>query len=149
MALIYKFKKENLETGFAVRPKICVKLTGPGGSLKIFALIDSGSDVTVLPEGIARFLGMDMEGSHTKLQAYRECNDAVISKASITFLGRRDSSEILSNVPVLVSLCQKEVSDFTEDEVVLGVEGVFDEFEITFKKRANRIILKRVSKSNF
>ena len=150
MTLIYKFKKEKLETGFAVRPKICIKLTGPGGSLKIFALIDSGSDVTVLPEGIARFLGMDMKGNHTKLQAYRECNDAIISKAIITFLGRRDGSEILSNVPILVSLCPKEAPDFVEeDEVVLGIEGVFDEFEINFKKRANRIILKRVSKTKF
>ncbi len=149
MTLIYKFKKENLERGIAARPKIYVRLTGPGGSLKVIALIDSGSDATVIPEGIARFLGLDMSGEKTKLQAYRESNDVVISKANIIFLGRRGSSENLNNVPVLISLKPDNLTDGfeEEDEMVLGVEKIFDEFEITFKKAHNKIILKRVGKT--
>ena len=149
MPLIYKFKKEKLEVGFAVRPKICVSLSGPGGSLKVIALIDSGSDGTVIPEGIANFLGLDMKGKHTTLQAYRECNEAIISKVNVSFVGRRGSSEVLNNVPVLISLCPKNPSeDFVEEnEMVLGVERIFDEFEITFKKTANKIILRRTSKA--
>ncbi len=149
MTLIYKFKKEKLEGGIAARPKIHVRLTGPNGSLKIVALIDSGSDVTVIPEGIARFLGLDMNGEKTKLQAYRESNDVVISKANIIFLGRRGISENLNNVPVLISLKPDNLTDDfeEEDEMVLGVEKIFDEFEITFKKAHNKIILKRISKT--
>lgn len=32
-----------------------------------------------------------------------------------------------------------------ESDIVLGVEGIFDSFDITFKKTNNKIIMKKVS----
>ena len=52
MVLKYKFKKEKLDNGsFVSRPKIPIEISGPNGSLIILALIDTGCDITIIPEG--------------------------------------------------------------------------------------------------
>jgi hypothetical protein len=147
MALIYKFKKEKLENGrYTVRPRVPVVLSGPKDSIPVFALVDTGCDRTVIPEAIAKALGLDMGGGRTELVAYRERCEVIESKASITFLGRVERESVrLNNIPVLISL-EKEGCK-PEEDVVLGIDGIFDEFEITFKKAANRIIMKRVTKT--
>ncbi|MCK4589356.1 MAG: hypothetical protein KAT77_02860 [Nanoarchaeota archaeon] len=146
MVLTYRFKKEKLENGrYAVRPRILVVLKGKNSSIEIPALIDSGCDTTVIPEGIAKATGIDMEGEKGKLFAFRESSEVISSKANFTFLGKlpRDSVNV-DHIPVLITLSKKRVEE--EGEIVLGVEGVFDIFDITFKKSQNKIILKKSSK---
>lgn len=54
VALFYKFKKEKLDSGnIVVRPRILVEFIGEKNSITVTALIDSGCDVTVIPEGLA------------------------------------------------------------------------------------------------
>lgn len=146
MTLIYKFKKEKLESGgYVIRPRILVELIGSKGSVIVPALIDSGCDTTVIPEGIARGIGLSIEGDKHKLYAYRECNDVVESSVNINFLGKEYRQSVtLSNLRILVALSKESVKE--EEDIVLGIEGVFDAFEIIFKKSQNRIIFKPVSK---
>lgn len=149
MTLIYKFKKEKLESGlYATRPRILVELRGSHGSIVIPALIDSGCDMTVVPEGIAEAIGLTMEGDKHRLYGYRESTEALQSKATITFLGKEQrQSVILTDVPVLIALREEGVEE--EQDITLGVEGIFDHFEITFRKTDNRIVLKRANKKLF
>lgn len=144
MSLIYRFKKEKLKDGkYAVRPRILVVLSGKNTSIEVPALIDSGCDTTVIPEGIAKAIGLDMSGEKNKLYAYRESSDVIESSANITFLGKANRQSVrLSNVPVLVTLSKKGFED--ESDIILGVNGIFDAFDITFKKSQNKIILKKV-----
>ena len=68
MVLIYRFKKERLESGvYATRPRILVELGSEKSSIIVPALIDTGCDVTVIPEGIAKAIGLDMKGQKNKL----------------------------------------------------------------------------------
>lgn len=145
MSLIYKFKKEKLKNGIYVsRPKILVRLHGKEMSIDVPALIDSGCDTTVIPEGIAKAIGLKIEGKKDRIYAYRESNEVICNKIDITFLGRAERESIKLTVPILISLSKEGFED--EEDIVLGVDGIFDAFDITFKKFQNKIILKRVTK---
>lgn len=138
MVLTYKFKKEKLESGEIVsRPRILVILKGKDMSIEVPALIDSGCDTTVIPEGIAKSIGLDMGGDKNKIYAYRESTDVINSKANITFMGKETRQDITVNIPTLITLSKEE----DEVEIILGVNGVFDNFDITFKKSQNKIFL--------
>lgn len=143
MSLVYKFKKEKLIDGrYASRPRILVVLKGKIVSIEVPALIDSGCDTTVIPESIARAIGLDMGGDKTKIYAYRESSDVIESKANITFLGKANRESVKITVPVLIALSKKGFED--EEDITLGVNGIFDAFNITFKKANNKIIFKKV-----
>jgi hypothetical protein len=146
MSLIYKFKKEKLVDGnYAVRPRIFVVLAGRNTSIEIPALIDTGCDTTVIPEGIARAVGLDMSGNKNKIFAYRESSDVIESFANITFLGKADRlSVVLPRVPVLIALSKQGVED--EADITLGINGIFDAFDIAFKKSQNQIVMKKANR---
>lgn len=147
MTLFYKFKKEELENGgFVSRPRILVTLHGKDSSIEVTALIDSGCDITVVPESLARALGLDMKGKKDNLFAFRESSKVTCSKVNITFLGKLKRQYVtLKNVPILIT----ESKDGEEDEegIVLGVQAIFDNFDIHFKKARNEIIMKKVGAS--
>lgn len=142
MSLIYKFKKEKVNGRYILRPKIFIVLSGKNMSIRVVSLIDSGSDVTVIPYGIAEAIGLQMDGERDKLYAFREYSEIINSSASITFLGRVDRQSIkMNNVPVLITLPREGIVE--EEDVILGLSGIFDAFDITFKKSKNKIILKK------
>lgn len=147
MALAYRFKKIKLEDGnYVSRPEIPVQLSHGSNSIDVAALIDSGCDTTIIPESIARYLDLNLSSEETKIQGYREKIGVIPSLANITFIGRKSRiSTTLSNVPVLV-VPETEDSD---TGVILGVERIFDEFEIVFKKSAGRVILKKTSMARY
>lgn len=149
MVLIYKFKKDRLDDGsYVARPRILVELAGEHGSILIPALIDSGSDTTVIPYGIAASIGLPTDGFKDKLYAYRESSDVVRSKAKITFLGKEPrQSVILPVIPILITLPKESGEE--EEDIVLGIDGVFEAFDVTFKKAENKIILKPAVKKYF
>ncbi|HLD05828.1 MAG TPA: retropepsin-like aspartic protease [Candidatus Nanoarchaeia archaeon] len=139
MTLTYKFNKYRLENGqYVSRPRIPIVLKGTG-SIDAFALLDTGADTTVIPESIASSIGLDMTGQRDKLYAYRESSEVIPSKVDITFLGKaRRQSIQLQSVPVLITIGEQS------GEIVLGIQKIFDEFDITFKKKQNKIIFKKI-----
>ena len=143
MSLTYKFKKEKLDDGsYVSRPRILVTLKGNKDSVDIPALIDSGADTSVIPNQVAKAVGLDMEGEKTKIYTYLESTDVIKSKANFIFVGRvMRESVIVNNISVLIDI---ENGDEEEQEIILGVDGIFDNFDITFKKSKNKIIFKKV-----
>lgn len=151
MALRYKFKKFKLKQGgHAYRPQIMVTLFHRDNEIDVPALIDSGSDVTVIPQGIAEYLELDLSKEKTDLKGHRETSDVIPSHVNIRFVGRvRREDERLFKVPVLVTLPPEKQSEdeYDEPEVVLGIDRIFDEFDIQFQKRKNKITLKRIQET--
>lgn len=146
MTLSYRFKKEKLKDGgYVSRPRIFIELSGIITSVQVPTLIDTGCDTTVIPEGLAKAIGLEFNGRTDKIYAFRESSEVIHSSASISFLGKEPRQNITVKVPVLILLQNKE-NDLDED-VVLGIEGIFDIFDIIFKKSQNRIILKKVNKN--
>lgn len=142
MGLTYKFKKEQLEDGsFVSRPKILVILHGET-PIEVVALIDSGCDITVIPEDLAKAVGLNLKGPESSLYAFRESSKVINSKASITFMGKEKRQNVKVQIPILIV---ESKEGFSEDAgIVLGVEGIFDKFNIYFKKAKNQIILSQV-----
>ena len=140
MTLTYRFKKEKLKNGsYVSRPRILVELSGINGTILIPALIDTGCDITVIPKGIAESIGLNIKGNKDKLFAYRESTDVIESRIMISFLGKEHrQTVVLNNIPILITIDNEE----DENEITLGIAGIFDAFNITFKKEQNKIILK-------
>ena len=104
-------------------------------------MIDSGCDTTVIPEGLARAVGLNFEGTQDKIYGFRESNEVIHSKAKITFLGREYRQTItLNEVPIVIALAKDGFED--EEDITLGIDKIFDVFNITFKKHENKIIFK-------
>ncbi|MCC7536909.1 MAG: aspartyl protease family protein [Deltaproteobacteria bacterium] len=142
MGVVYRFRKERLQDGGTVaRPKIPVRLSWDAATVDVVALIDSGCDVTVIPQSLAEAIGVSTTGTSQPLVGFREESAVVEAKVDITFLGRRERQETtLHHVPVLVVLRDDRFAE--ETEIVLGLAKVFDEFDITFRRSRNRIELK-------
>ena len=143
MALNYRFKKEKIEGIPTMRPRINVRIHGSITSIDVPALIDSGCDISVIPDSIAEAIGLDMKGEESELQAYRETTKVIRSKVAVTFMSRANRENVTLIIPILIALSSKDHED--EQEIVLGIARIFDGFDITFKKSQNKIILKRVS----
>mgnify|MGYP001583266083 CR=1 FL=1 len=106
------------------------------------ALIDSGCDITVIPEDLARAVGLSLKGPENIMYAFREASKVIDSKATITFMGKQARNNVKVQIPVFIV---KTKEGFSEDAgIVLGVREVFDMFNINFKKSKNQIILSPV-----
>ncbi len=128
-----RFVKEKLLDGsFSFRPKIPVTLIGRETSMKFLAVLDSGADISVIPRTLADFLGVryDLKTRTSFLGFGKEVFDCAIASVDILFHGKQSRlSEKLENVPVLIALTGDE------KEPVLGCDGVFDSFNISFLQR--------------
>jgi hypothetical protein len=113
---------------------------GAKASMNFHALLDSGTDVTVIPRPIADFLGVDYDANaKTSFYGFGDkafpCAEA---KIDIVFQGKAERQlERITNVPVVVSLAEQET------EPILGLAGIFDSFKTAFIQR-KRIQMTRV-----
>ena len=56
----FKFKREWIDLGWALRPKIKVTLSANGKSKQIIAIIDTGSDLVYIPKDMADYFGLSL-----------------------------------------------------------------------------------------
>lgn len=139
--LTYEFVSEKLHTGACVkRPKVLITLVGKKMSMDFLALLDSGTDISMIPRAIADSVGIDYaEKSNETVVGFDEepfpCADC---KINLIFKSQNsDKEEHLDKLPALVMLTD------IENEIILGCEGIFDNFKITFQYR-NKIIMERI-----
>ncbi len=141
-SFVFRFKKEKLESGkYVSRPKVPVKLVGKNASLNFIALLDSGADVSVIPQAVADALGLVYDIKHPEtLYGHREKSESYESAVDLVFRTKRGMASI-SNVPVVV------VPSDGDFEVILGVAGIFDHFSVTFDRSHNKITLRRAGQA--
>jgi len=141
--ITYKFLKERVNNGtYVKRPKIKIELKGEKGSMTFFALLDSGTDVTIIPKTIADFLGIKYETSQ-KEPFYgfsKEPFESTETTVTIKLLGKERRQDInLQNIPSLIALTGEE------QEPVLGCKGIFEKLKITFVE-AERIQITKIQR---
>ena len=103
----------------------------------IDALLDSGGDFIVVPHAIAKYLGLtllkagnvDTAGGETTL--YKSFVNMVIN--------HKDKKFIYENLEI-------HVSSRNDIPVLLGRTPIFEDYEITFRKYENKLILNLVKK---
>jgi len=117
-------------------PMIPVNVTGPDDSLDIEALIDSGADMSVLPLEMAEQLGLNLERS---INPCRGIGGETNSAEDIIRVRLTDGDEVRAfGMPVKILLDAK-----WDIPPLLGRQGFFTEFAITFNERRNMITLER------
>ncbi len=119
-------------------PTIPVTLASDKGQIKIVAMVDSGSDFTIVPKSIADILKIDLTQSATE--------------KVIGIGGRVDSS--LSDVTLSVKYEYQTISiiirilvvDTDDIPLLIGRKGFFDRFEVTVNEREQIVKIKDLGK---
>jgi len=103
----------------------------------IDALLDSGGDFIVIPMPIAQYLGLKMKGAGNVDTAGGE---TALFKSKLTMIiGKAEKTATYGDMEIHVS---------TRDDipVLLGRWPIFEDYEITFKKQKNQLVLKTYNK---
>ncbi len=99
----------------------------------IDALLDSGGDFIVIPMPIARYLGLKLKKAGSVDTAG---GTAPLFKSNLDMtIGKKDYTVVYNNLEI-------HVSGRDDIPVLLGRNPIFEEYEITFKKKRNQLILK-------
>jgi hypothetical protein len=129
----YPFKKVmSSRFGSLLKPVIPVTFSGPEGQLDIFALLDSGADISLIPFSAGEILGFKAN---------------MQNRAEIQGLGDGSVSYLLQKVNLRMNDVDISVrvgwALIEEVPFILGRLDLFQELSIEFREFENRILLKR------
>ena len=135
MTLFFKYTRVNRPDGTEVKtPSIPVLLCGDE-TFDTVALVDSGADISALPERLAHILGLDLSGKRSPAYGIGGKVEAVDTSMGIVV--ERGHERYGFTIPVKVILGNY---DFP---VLLGKAGFFEKFIISFDQIRERVLLKR------
>ena len=102
----------------------------------IDALLDSGGDFIVIPMPIAKYLGLKLKKAGSVDTAGGATS---LFKANLNMvIGKKDKTTTYNNIQI-------HVSTRSDIPVLLGRHPIFEDYEITFKKQKNQLILTPIS----
>jgi len=137
MTLSFKYKTVNRPDGSESRtPSVPITLIGKTRFDSI-ALLDSGADISAIPKDIAEILGLDINGPHDFAFGIGGKVESVDSKINISIEKGHEHYNL--TIPVKVIL-----GDYNFP-ILLGREGFFDEFVVSFHQKEQKVSLKKVS----
>ena len=142
MALSFHYKEVKIP-GLPLirRPMIPIVFSHEGEAFETMELLDSGADFTAFTKEIADVLGLDLSGPREKALGVGGDIETIRSKVNITVSKAHEHYSFF--IPVKVLLTEN-----SSMPPLLGREGFFDEFSITFEERAKKIILKKLEKTD-
>lgn len=104
----------------------------------IDALLDSGGDFIVIPMPIAKYLGLKLKKAGSVDTAG---GTTLLFKAILSMvIGIKNKTFTYNNIQI-------HVSARNDIPVLLGRHPIFEDYEITFKKQKNQLILNPVKKT--
>ncbi len=102
----------------------------------IDALLDSGGDFIVIPMPIASYLGLKLKKAGSVDTAG---GTTLLYKANLNMImGKKDKKATYNNIEIHVSVRN-------DIPVLIGRYPIFEDYEITFIKQKNQLILKSVN----
>lgn len=134
MAFSLKYKPVKLKSGNVIyRPMIPLTLEG-NEKIDVFAILDSGSDISIIPKDIATILGIKNTGEN---EIFGIGGNSLRSSEGIAKISFGKGHEFYSfNIPVFIP--EKE-----DVAIIIGRQGFFEHFDITFSEATRRIIFKK------
>lgn len=139
MAIIFRYAPMPREDGLLVKAP-CIRIRerdDDGKCVEITALVDSGADSVVIPKDLAELLGLKL-GEETETGGIGGKTKA--RKAQFSFVLRKGRESYPLTMPALV------LTDESIDiPLILGRNGFFEHFDITFKQAEEKIVLKKVA----
>ena len=146
MAITFKYKKierkeeEGHDSVYVYTPSIPVTLVNGGEAIDVVALIDSGADHCIISKGLAELLNLDLSKTPEDTKGIGGSVEAVSTVMNIVVQNSHERYPI--RVPVFVMM-----QEDTDIPPILGRVGFFDEFEIRFKQKQLKVILKKMFNS--
>jgi len=102
----------------------------------IDALLDSGGDFIVIPLPIAKYLELKLKRAGSVDTAGGE---TLLYKTKINMtIGKKTQTVTYHNIEI-------HVSERNDIPILLGRHPIFEDYEITFKKQLNQLILRSIS----
>lgn len=135
MAFSFKYKPIKLESGVVYRPLIPLTLHEKQ-SFDVFAMLDSGSDVTILPKEVADALGLEL-GEDNKVTGISR-NPIKAKESNVTIKFGKGHELYTFKIRVLIPLETENIP------IIIGREGFFNQFKITFDEQRKAIEFKKV-----
>src|SRR3989344_7063367 len=139
MTLVFKYKRIDRPEPFPseAAPAIPVTLIGPKEKINVIGLLDSGADFSFIPYDMAEVLGLDLT---EKPQDIGGISGTVLSIPSTMKINIQKGKENYTfRVGVYVSA--KDMDD--DFPILIGRDGFFEQFKITFIEAEKRIHLKK------
>ena len=140
MVLSFNYHKLPNKKGVDRRtPTIPVILNGNAEiSLPVYALVDSGADISVIPKALAEVLDLDLEGKTH--ESYGIAGEIKVkdSKMKVTISKNHESYSYI--IPVQVVLTGEE------PPIILGRAGFFNKFIIFIDESKQKIKFKGINK---
>ncbi|MBT4135949.1 hypothetical protein HOD75_01125 [archaeon] len=135
MSFSFKYKPVLLKSGRKThRPLIPFTLIGNNKEYGFFGILDSGSDLTVLPKEVADFLGVKKIGEDELTGISNDKVKVDLGYINIIFGKNREEREY--TLPILIN----EKSD----NIIIGRAGFFEQFKITFCEAEKRMTFKKM-----
>ena len=143
MTISFKYKINSYKKGAKVKtPSIPITFFGNNSiPIEVICLLDSGADVSVIPEGLAKFLNINLSGKKEKSHGIGGDVEVINSRVSIAVKKDHENYEFI--IPVQVILGKDEIPP------LLGRNGFFDKFKITFDENKERVTLKKITERIF
>lgn len=135
MVLTFKYEQGIRPSGSFVRSPLIPLLLSGTKTIPTIGLVDSGADVSVISKGLAELMGLNLNGIvHTASGIGGEVS-IVESRMSLTVEKPHEKHTFLLPVKVVMN---------DDCPVILGRDGFFDKFVITFDQSREKLYLKRV-----
>ena len=135
MTLTFKYKDiPRPNSTRSTSPSIPVTLSGNGGKYEFMVLLDSGADISAIPQHMAELLNLDL--NHEKEEAFGIGGKVPAIPTSMNIEISKKHERYSFKIPVKVIL------DGYDFPPLIGRAVFFDKFEITFKQSDKKVILK-------
>ncbi len=120
---------------YTYRPLVDVEVSGLSKTRRFKALVDSGTEITVMDKSIALLLNIDLKNRQTgKLSGLGEWRDGVIAPVSLKV---DRFSDVFTFSVLFVEDLQRNF------DIILGQQDFFRSFDVTFRKSKNMFYLER------
>jgi hypothetical protein len=134
MTITFRYKSVKRPDGTEVKtPSIPILLSGKE-NFETIALVDSGADISAIPRDLAEILGLDLTKEKSSAYGIGGKVNSVETTVNITI--ERGHEHYAFRIPVKVIL-----DDF-DFPMLLGREGFFDKFTISFDQAHEKFSLK-------
>lgn len=139
MSLNYRYHQIDAKGRPKRRPLINVSFSNGSSVFKTMALLDSGADVSAISSDIAEIIGLDTSGTRSISRGVAGTIESIEKKVNISF--GKDHEIYKLTIPVkILFIDESEAPSFVP---LLGRDGFFSEFKISFDEANSKVTLKK------